>query len=138
MLEMVRFSQALHDQHVPPITRILHAAYAPLAAQGMHYLASHQPPSKTLERLLEGFAWLIFWNGKLAGTVSLYEGRTKKIRAPYYEGDGVWLFGQFAIEPALQRGGIGSRVMDFLESEAARLGAAELALDTSENAARLI
>lgn len=40
--------------------------------------------------------------------------------------------------PALQRQGIGSRLMDIVEARACERGVAELALDTSEHAEALI
>src|SRR4051812_11893846 len=63
----------------------------------------------------------------------------------YYAGKNGWfsprdvaLCGQFAIEPILQRQGLGARMMDFAERRAADLGAAELGLDTAEGAEHLV
>lgn len=56
----------------------------------------------------------------------------------YYTKTGVYSFGQFAIDPDFQGYGLGSRIMNALESRAKELGAIELALDTSENALDLI
>jgi GNAT superfamily N-acetyltransferase len=138
MLRLIPFEEARHAHLVPEVTKLLHAAYAPLRAENLHYLASHQGEEKTLERLTEGQGWLIYYEQQLAGTVSLYEGAKKKIACNYYRRPGIWLFGQFAVRPQLQSKGLGSQVMDFLEGEAAGRGALELALDTSEHAHRLI
>jgi GNAT superfamily N-acetyltransferase len=132
-----RFVEASHASLVGPVTDLLHAAYAPLAAQGMRYLATHQPPSKTLERLNEGESYLSFLNGEVIGTVTLYPEKPES-SCDYYRRPGVYSFGQFAIRPSLQKQGLGSRMMDFLESRARALGATELALDTSEHADHLI
>jgi GNAT superfamily N-acetyltransferase len=45
---------------------------------------------------------------------------------------------QLGIEPSLQRRGLGSRLINFVEQRAADLGATEIALHTAEPAAQLI
>jgi ribosomal protein S18 acetylase RimI-like enzyme len=45
---------------------------------------------------------------------------------------------QFAVEPELQRNGIGSALLDHVEQRAVRDGARELSLSTAEPAAHLI
>ena len=47
-------------------------------------------------------------------------------------------FGQFAVDPAFQRMGIGARLLEIVEELARDMGAAEIALDTSEHATRLL
>jgi GNAT superfamily N-acetyltransferase len=73
----------------------------------------------------------------LIGTVTLYK---EDLTSPceYYRKPGVFSFGQFGIMPSLQGRGLGSFLMDMLESRAKELGALELALDTSERADNLI
>lgn len=137
-MKIVRFNKDEHQHHIELLTEILHRAYAPLAKDGMRYLASHQPPSKTLERMLEGTeSYLAFLDSKLVGTVTLY---TEDVESTceYYRRPGVFSFGQFAIDPTHQGLGFGSELMDFIESRARELGATELALDTSEKASQLI
>jgi GNAT superfamily N-acetyltransferase len=46
--------------------------------------------------------------------------------------------GQFGVEPSLQRGGIGARLMAAVEEMARADGAREIALDTAEPAMHLI
>ena len=87
---------------------------------------------------MEGESWIFFFGDQLVGTVSLYEGLKKRMSADYYRNPGVYLFGQFAISPIHQGKGWGSKVMDFVEARAREIGGSELALDTSEHAARLI
>jgi GNAT superfamily N-acetyltransferase len=45
---------------------------------------------------------------------------------------------QFGVRPDLQRQGLGAAMMDFVEAEARRHGAGELALDTAEGALHLV
>lgn len=135
---IVPFTTTEHEPLLTELTALLHRAYKPLAEKNLHYTASHQPAEKTLSRITEHKGWIFFLSGRLAGTVSLYEGARKKMTTAYYKRPGVFLFGQFAIDPLLQGRGLGARVMDFLEEEAKRLGAKELALDTSVHAADLI
>ncbi len=132
------FSTAEHFALLPELTALLHRAYRPLAEKNLHYTASHQPAETTHQRITEDRGWIFFVGEELAGTVSLYEGVRKETTCDYYRRPGVYLFGQFAVDPALQGRGIGGRVMKFLENEARQIGARELALDTSEHAADLI
>src|SRR5262245_52497326 len=122
MLEIRPFSPA-YLPLVPELTSLLHEAYAPLAKAGMNYLASRQNEAKTLERLGEGESYLFFFEDQLVGTVTLTEGLRKRTSADYYRQAGVYLFNQFAIRPAFQGRGWGSRVMDFLEKRAKEKGA---------------
>lgn len=136
-LQLIRFEKERHLGFVGELTRILHSAYRPLAEQGMKYLASHQPPEKTLERLLEGESYLCFNEDELVGTITLYHSKPES-SCEYYRRENVFSFGQFAIRPELQRLGFGSKIMDFIETRAKARGATELALDTSEHAHHLI
>lgn len=136
-LRLIRFEKERHLNFVSDLTQILHSAYRPLAEQGMRYLASHQSAEKTLERLLEGESYLCFADDELAGTVTLYHSKPEST-CEYYRREYVFSFGQFAIKPALQKRGFGSKIMDFIEKRARERGAFELALDTSEHANHLI
>ena len=119
------------------LTEMLHRAYAPLAAAGMRYLASHQDVDVTARRAAGGECYVAVCAGRVVGTVTLgLPGGGKG--APYYERPGVCTFQQFAVEPEFQGLGIGTRLMDTIEARAAELGATEIALDTSEHAAELI
>jgi peroxiredoxin/GNAT superfamily N-acetyltransferase len=136
-LKIVKFNSTEHSELIEPLTALLHAAYAPLAARGMRYLATHQPPQKTLERLNEGESYLAFEADQLIGTVTLYREKLSS-SCEYYRRAGVFSFGQFAIKPEFQGRGFGSMMMTMLEDRARELGAVELALDTSEHADDLI
>ena len=137
MIQFERFDFEKHNNLVEPLTKLLHQAYAPLAAKGMRYLATHQPPSKTLERLQEGESYLAFFENEIVGTVTLYKPDPENF-CEYYRKPKVFSFGQFGIKSDLQGQGLGSLMMTMLEARAKELGAEELALDTSEHATDLI
>jgi GNAT superfamily N-acetyltransferase len=111
------------DDDVDDITAMLHEAYAPLAAAGMRFVASHQDSATTRRRLDRGV------------TLS----RTDATRGtPFYEKPDVASFGQFAVRPSHQRRGIGRTLLGLVEQRARELGVRHLALDTSEHATNLI
>lgn len=125
------------DDAIPPITKLLHDAYAPLAAMGLHFTATHQDDEVTRSRLLRGLPWVAELDEEIVATVTLYPmpGNSTCI---WYDTPGVFSFGQFAVRPDLQCQGLGTRLIRLMESEAASRGAAELALDTAEGAHHLI
>ena len=137
-MEIFPFQPATHGHLVPAITKLLHEAYAPLAAAGMNYVASWQDDARTLRRLEEDESFLFFFEDQVVGTVSLYEGMKKRSSSDYYRQPGVFLFGQFAIHPRFQGRGWGRLAMEFLEKRARERGGTELALDTAETAHALI
>jgi GNAT superfamily N-acetyltransferase len=122
---------------VRDITALLHAAYAPLLARGMRYLATHQDEATTLRRLTRGFPFVAEKEGTLVGTITLY-GPEKDSPCAWYTRDGVFKFGQYAVRPNCQRHGIGLALLERAEAEARARGASEFALDTSEKAEHLI
>lgn len=130
-------AQLMADQLGPAITDLVHRAYAPLAAKGMRYLASHQPVEKTLERLSEGESYIYFLGVRPIATITLVPTK-KEDDCPYYTKPGVFFFQQFAVTPEWQGQGLGLQMMDFIEARAKEMGAKELALDTSEKADHLI
>ena len=126
------------DEDWDQLTALLHRAYAPLLAAGMRYHASHQPPAVTRERALSGHGFILERAGEVVGTLSVYGAPQGQSGCAYYDRPGVWHMGQFAVDPTLQSGGWGGRLLDHIEQFARDAGAAELALDTSEHAAHLI
>lgn len=123
---------------VSEITTLLHAAYAPLAAAGMRYVASHQDDHTTRDRLTRGFPFVaVADDGNITGTITCYATSAESPCA-WYRRNGVFRFGQFAVRPGLQRGGIGSALLEMVEREARSRGAVELACDTAESAELLI
>jgi GNAT superfamily N-acetyltransferase len=119
------------------ITSLLHLAYKPLADAGMRFYASHQSVDVTRKRCTEGECWLSFDEGRLVGTISWRRGSPAET-APWYQNESVGIFGQFAIEPTLQRSGLGTKLLRTVEESARLSGVQELACDTAESAAHLI
>jgi GNAT superfamily N-acetyltransferase len=125
------------DDPIPAITRLLHAAYAPLAAMGLRYTATHQEDEVTLSRLRRGFAFIGERDGEIFATVTLYPTAGPDSSCRWYREPGVFSFGQFAVHPRRQRQGLGSRLIGMLERETVVRGGRELALDTAEPAHHL-
>jgi GNAT superfamily N-acetyltransferase len=118
------------------LTDLLHRAYAPLAAAGLRFLATHQDEKTTAERCAEGECWVAELDGRVAGTIVWRAGKPGK--CAWYGRPGVAVFGQFAVEPSLQKAGLGARLLDHVERRVRDAGFSELACDTAEGATDLI
>lgn len=125
------------DDSIPVITRLLHQAYAPLAAMGLRYTATHQSDEVTLSRLQRGIPFVGELDGEIVATVTLYPAAGPNCSCAWYREPGVFYFGQFAVRPDLQRHGLGRRMVGMLEKETIARGGRELALDTAEPARHL-
>lgn len=136
-LEIEFFDWVQHQSLVEPLTDLLHEAYAPLAQRGLRYLASHQSPEKTLERLTRGDAYLAFWEGQLAGTISLYPSKPDS-PCEYYRKPGLVHFAQYAVKRSLQNRGIARELLIRVEDRAMEKKSLEIAMDTAEQAVELI
>lgn len=103
----------------------------------MRFVASYQDDATTLERIQGGACFVAESDGRLVGTVTVYDGDPEDPCELYRRPD-VMYFGQFGVEPSLQGSGIGRRLLGAAEDYARENGASELALDTSEKATGLI
>jgi GNAT superfamily N-acetyltransferase len=130
-----RFLRPADD--ISAITELLHRAYAPLAAQNLHFVASHQSPEVTRQRASKGHTLVALLDGCIVGTITLADAALTR-GCPFYDRPDVASFGQFGVEPAIQRLGIGTRLLSLAEALAMELGVHELALDTAETAVDLI
>ncbi len=137
MLDRVVIRPFREGDAIPPVTRLLHAAYAGLAAMGLRYTATHQDDEVTLRRLRQGLSLFAELDGEVVGTISL-RGPQPESLCEWYRRVEVYSFGQFAVRPDLQGGGLGSKLLQVVEDMARQQGAAELALDTAEGALHLI
>jgi N-acetylglutamate synthase-like GNAT family acetyltransferase len=80
---------------------------------------------------------LAFQEGALIGTITWRRGNPGE-EAPWYQDEAVGIFGQFAIEPTLQRSGLGSLLLQAVEESARRQKIRELSCDTAETATHLL
>jgi GNAT superfamily N-acetyltransferase len=104
---------------------------------GFRYWATHQDESVTLKRLLEGHSLVVCAADRIVGTIAIY-GPDQTHGWPWYDRPDVSKFGQFAVDPALQGHGIGSKLVGLAETLVSGMGARELALDTAEGATHLV
>lgn len=116
---------------------MLHEAYAPLAARGMQFVASHQDAEVTRARMDRGETIVATDGDLIVGTVTLRHSEQTG-GSPFYNRADVAAFGQFAVRPSHQRAGIGGNLLALVEHRAREKGVALLALDTSEHATDLI
>lgn len=124
---------------IAELTDLLHRAYKPLADAGMRYWATHQTEEQTKERITGGRCYVAINDKRIIGTVTYkYPVNWKDSSSSWYRRSDVAHFGQFAVDPTVQKQGIGSRLLTLIEEEAQAHGATELAFDTSENATQLI
>jgi GNAT superfamily N-acetyltransferase len=125
------------DHRVPELTALLHRAYAPLAARGLRFVATHQDDATTRRRIAAGECLVAERGGRLVGTITWYSGRNGSA-CRWYRRDDVAGFGQFGVEPDLKGQGIGRALLDEVERRAAAARFAEIACDTAAPAAELI
>lgn len=119
------------------LTSLLHRAYARLAAMGLNYTAADQTPEVTAQRIAGGQCFVAERDGRLVGTVLVHPTYARNDCA-WFTRPGVAAFHQFAVEPALQRRGVGRALLAACEAWARREGFAELAMDTAEPATHLV
>lgn len=120
------------------ITELLHRAYRSLSDMGLRFLATYQDSTITKERCLEGYTFLALdEKGKIVSTITISPIK-KDPASEYYFRKGLWEFGQFAVEPDLQKTGLGSYMIEIVEQFAKENSALEIALNTSEKALHLI
>ena len=122
---------------ITDLTRLLHRAYAHLAAMGLRYMATHQSDEVTCERAASGECWIALLDRAPVGTI-LFKPADRTGGSPWLDRPGVASLAQFAVAPELQGEGHGARLMDLAERRAAETGAEEIALDTAEPAAHLV
>src|SRR5947209_1194797 len=119
------------------LTELLHRAYAPLAAMGYHFFASHQSTEITASRCAAGETFVAESFGRLVGCVTLRApGATSTALRAFaktedgvprcYLRDDVAVFGQFAVAPELQKTGLGGRLLDAVERRAKQMCANEI------------
>jgi len=132
----ITFRDLRPDDSIIAITALLHAAYRPLAEQGLRFLASHQSEDVTRERLGSGFPLVGLLAGEIVATLTRY-GPTPDSPCEWFRRPAVNSLGQFAVRPDLQGQGIGRRLFDLATERARESGCRLLVLDTAEGATHL-
>jgi uncharacterized damage-inducible protein DinB/predicted N-acetyltransferase YhbS len=133
----------LPSDDLQALTALLHRAYAPLAAAGMNFSAASQDVATTRERMAAGDSFVVDDGaGQPVATVTLSRPRDPKLQP--WAAEHLWIcapdiahVNQFAVQPELQRAGLGARLMAHCEQAARARGAARIVLDTAEPAAHL-
>jgi len=120
------------------LTALLHRAYASLGAMGFNYTAVDQSVATTRERIAHKECYLGFVGERMVGTLVLGPMGQRQSECEWYRRPGVWIIGQFGIEPQLSGRGIGSQLLAFAEQRAWDQGALEAAVDTAEGAEHLV
>jgi len=124
------------------LTQLLHRAYAPLATAGMNFTAATQSAEDTARRAAEGQCFVATSDGQVVGTVT--------VAGPYEDDPAHWAhaapqfrdphtahFHQFAVDPRMQRQGLGQRLVTMCEQWAIDRGYRAMALDTAQPALEL-
>ena len=122
---------------IKEITDLLHLAYRPLAEMGSRYHATYQDESVTRKRIDRGQCFIATIDSDIVATITFYPPEKTRGSA-WYERSDVASFEQFAIHPDYQCRGIGAALIETCENQARQVGAAEIAIDTAENATHLI
>ena len=144
-METIRSTIRLRTEadDIVELNALLRAAYSSLTERNLHYAAASEDVAATRRNFDGGEGWVVERNGRIVGCVLLrfpkaYPPGVRSKGPEHYSRTDVANFGRFAIEPSLQGTGIGSKLLDRIESRARELGYAELALDTAETADHLI
>lgn len=126
---------------IAPITALLHRAYASQRERGMDPLAGRQSVEITRQRCYRGKTFVALepapgvpsahFARRLLGTI-LFQEREDAAFPPIFLREDVTHFSQFAVEPTLQKSGVGTALLDCVERETLALGATELALSMAE------
>jgi uncharacterized damage-inducible protein DinB/GNAT superfamily N-acetyltransferase len=124
------------------LTEMLHRAYAPLAAQGLNFTAATQTREDTARRAAEGQCFVAVQGGRLVGTVTAagpydLSSAPWTAAAPWLRDRDTAHLHQFAVDPSVQRQGLGRSLVARCEQWARDRGYRLLALDTAEPAAEL-
>jgi len=115
----------------PSIRSIVNQAYKELADMGLNYTATFQDEDETRRRMSKGRVLLIEDAGQPVGTILIFEENKVSERHSAY-------LGQFGFLPEYKGRGLGSRVMDYMESLARKEGFECVQLDTAKPAEHLV
>ena len=137
--EIIEFRLLSNEDSIEELTHLLNKSYKVLADMGLNYVAACQNCDITSKRARDAYkSYIGIHKNKIVSTISLYSPKSSD-KGSWYSRDFVAKIGQFAVEPELQKYGIGNKMMDFIENEARNMkNIKEIALDTAETAYHLI
>ena len=124
-------------ENIAALTVLIRSAYAPHAASGLRYWATHQSVEDTAKRLAAGHGFVAELNGVVVATVTLRQPEPESKVALLRE-TATWSFGQFAVAPEHKGKGFGKRIHDFALLYAAKHGCTKMAMHTAQPATALI
>ena len=119
------------------LTELLHTAYRPLAEMGLYFLATHQAPEVTAQRIAKGTCFVAELEGRFVGTITVLPSRVDN-SLPLYREPGLFHFGQFGVHPDFKGRGLGRRLHAAIIEHARTHGGKIMALDTAAPAQHLI
>src|SRR5512141_2499930 len=90
---------------IPELTALLHRAYKFLADMGLHFVATYISEEEAESLIKRGECFIAESDDKIIGTILLYA-RGNNV-PEFYKREDVIVFGKFAVEPELQKQGIG-------------------------------
>lgn len=128
---------------IEELTRLLHAAYASLAAQGWNFTAVDQPAEVTRQRLADAQGFVAVAQGRVVGTVAVRgpkpagEAYIADPPPPLYTTAGTAILSQLGVHPDWRGQRLAEALIDAAETWAAAQGHHQIALDTAEPAAAL-
>lgn len=105
---------------------------------GFRYKAVDQSVDITRSRIAKGECYVALQAERVVATALLVPPGARADYCEWYDTPGVAVLSQFAVEPSLQRRGLGSLLMSHVEARALALGAHEISVATSEGALHLI
>ena len=125
------------SDNLEALTTLIRSAYAPHAANGLRYWATHQSVEDTAKRLAAGHGFVALQGDSVVATITLREPEPDS-KVPLLREPGTWSFGQFAVAPADKGKGIGRQIHDFAVAFAYAHGCRRMALHTAQPATALI
>jgi GNAT superfamily N-acetyltransferase len=133
----LRCRQVEGSDDLEALTVLIRSAYAPHAASGLRYWATHQSVDDTAKRLAAGHGFVATHEGRVVATVTLREPEPDS-KVPLLREPGTWSFGQFAVAPEYKGKGFGRQIHDFAVAFAHAHGCRRMALHTAQPATALI
>ncbi|HEX2009975.1 MAG TPA: GNAT family N-acetyltransferase [Roseateles sp.] len=140
---MVQIRPLQERDDLEALTRLLHAAYATLMAQGWNFTAATQSVQTTRERIAAGQAFVAERGARLVGTVTIAGPKPADGRylsdavPPLYTDPDTAILAQLAVHPEARGQGLAEQLMDAAEDWARTQGYARVALDTARPAEQL-